>query len=71
MPSSKKSPSDLVACFDEHRAIVPRAVHKQMFGYPRWVFGGNMFMCLIDYLVLRLSEPDRAELSPLPHLFAC
>jgi hypothetical protein len=34
-----------------------------MFGYPSCVLGGNMFMSLFqDSLILRLSEPDRAQI---------
>lgn len=31
-----------------------------MLGYPTCVLGGNMFMGLDDYLIVRLSETDRA-----------
>jgi TfoX/Sxy family transcriptional regulator of competence genes len=57
-----KPPPALVSRFDELASLVGDADRKQMFGYPTCVLGGNMFMGLHeDKLVLRLSEPDRAE----------
>jgi TfoX/Sxy family transcriptional regulator of competence genes len=61
-PTFRKSPPGLVARFTELAAELPAASGKQMFGYPTLVTGGNMFMGLHqDALILRLSEPDRAE----------
>ena len=62
-PSLTKSPPGLVMRFDELAALVPDAKRRPMFGYPSCVLGGNMFMSLFrDRLVLRLSEPDRAQI---------
>jgi hypothetical protein len=63
-PSFSKSPPELVARFDELAALVPDATRRPMFGYPSCTLGGNMFMSLFkDRLVLRLSEPDRVEIT--------
>lgn len=64
MPSFAKAPPELVARFDELAALVPDATRRQMFGYPSCVLGGNMFMALhTDRMILRLSEPDRREIT--------
>ncbi|MDQ6947885.1 MAG: TfoX/Sxy family protein [Actinomycetota bacterium] len=64
MPDFKKSPPELMTRFEELVALVPAATTKQMFGYPTCVLGGNMFMGLHDdYLILRLSEADRAAFA--------
>jgi TfoX N-terminal domain len=61
-PTFRKSPPELVARFTELAARVPDATGKQMFGHPTMVTGGNISLCLHqDALILRLSEPDRAE----------
>jgi TfoX/Sxy family transcriptional regulator of competence genes len=62
MPGLEKSPLELVARFEELVGLVPEATARPMFGYRSLVTGGNMFMSLFDdYLVLRLSEQDRAN----------
>src|SRR5262249_50891491 len=62
MPTFRKSPPELVARFDELASLAGDADRKQMFGYPTCVLRGNMFMGLHeDSLILRLAEPDPAD----------
>lgn len=62
MPTFRKSPPELVARFSELAELAGEADRKQMFGYPTCVLNGNMFLGLHeDSLIMRLSEPDRAE----------
>jgi TfoX/Sxy family transcriptional regulator of competence genes len=62
MPDFRKSPSELVARFDELVPLAGDADRKLMFGYPVCVLRGNMFMGLhADSLFLRLGDADRAE----------
>jgi TfoX N-terminal domain len=61
-PSFDKSPTQLVARFEELSALVPDATRRPMFGYPSCVLRGHMFMSLFgDRLVLRLGEDDRRD----------
>ncbi|MDP9265815.1 MAG: TfoX/Sxy family protein [Chloroflexota bacterium] len=59
----KKSPPELIANFDRAAPDDPRVTRKPMFGYPALFVNGNMFAGTFqDKVVVRLAEPDRAEL---------
>src|SRR3989304_1761918 len=69
MPKFEKSAPELVARFAAamERNAAPDVTQRQMFGYPcAWV-GGNMLTGLFaEQWWVRLSEPDRDALLPLP-----
>ena len=59
----KKAPPELVALFDAVLSAEPRAERRAMFGYPAAFVNGNMVTGLHqDDWMVRLAEPDRAEL---------
>lgn len=63
MPGFRKPQPELVERFDELASLV-EADRKLIFGSPACVLHGNMFTALHDdYLILRLSEADRAEMT--------
>jgi TfoX/Sxy family transcriptional regulator of competence genes len=67
MPSFEKSPPELVARFDAAAPRFPEAQRRKMFGYPALFVGGNLVTGLFaDSWMIRLAEPDLAELLALP-----
>jgi TfoX/Sxy family transcriptional regulator of competence genes len=67
MPSFEKSPAELVARFDAVAPRFPEAQRRKMFGYPALFVGGNLVTGLFaDTWMIRLAEPDLAELLALP-----
>jgi len=67
MPSFEKSPPELVARFDAAAPRFPEAQRRKMFGYPALFVGGNLITGLFaDTWMIRLAEPDLAELLGLP-----
>jgi TfoX/Sxy family transcriptional regulator of competence genes len=67
MPSFEKSPPELVARFDAVAERFPEAQRRKMFGYPALFVGGNLVTGLFaDAWMIRLPEPDLAELLELP-----
>jgi TfoX/Sxy family transcriptional regulator of competence genes len=67
MPSFEKSPPELVARFDAAAPRFPEAQRRKMFGYPALFVGGNLVTGLFaDTWMIRLAEPDLAELLALP-----
>ena len=62
----RKSPEELIQKFGELVPRDPRVEQRKMFGYPAAFACGNMFMGLHqENLILRLPEPQRAELLSL------
>ena len=63
MSKWRPAPPELVALFDRVHAQLPAAAERRkMFGYPCAFVTGRMFLGLHqENMVLRLSEPDRAE----------
>jgi TfoX/Sxy family transcriptional regulator of competence genes len=67
MPPFEKSPPELVARFDAAAPRFPEAQRRKMFGYPALFVGGNLVTGLFaDTWMIRLAEPDLAELLTLP-----
>jgi len=67
MPAFSKSPPALVERFGTVAARHPEAQPRQMFGYPALFVGGNLTTSLFrDRWVIRLPDPDRAEVLALP-----
>lgn len=67
MPSFEKSPPELVARFDAVAERHPEAQRRKMFGYPALFVGGNLVTGLFaDTWMIRLADPDLAELLELP-----
>jgi TfoX/Sxy family transcriptional regulator of competence genes len=67
MPSFEKSPAELVARFDAAAPRFPEAQRRKMFGYPALFVGGNLVTGLFaDTWMIRLADPDLAELLALP-----
>jgi TfoX/Sxy family transcriptional regulator of competence genes len=63
MPAFTKSPPELVERFSSLLDRFPGADRRKMFGYPGAFVGGNMATGLFrDTWIVRLAEPDRAEL---------
>lgn len=57
-----RTPHDLVDTFDMLVPEAPDITSRRMFGYPSRFMNGNLFTGLHgDYMILRLSENDRAE----------
>lgn len=67
MPAFEKSPPELIDRFDTVAARFPEAQRRKMFGYPALFTGGNLVTGLFaDRWMIRLPDPDRAELLELP-----
>ncbi len=61
-----KSPPTLIEAFDKALPDDPRVDRRKMFGYPCAFVNGNMFTGLHQHdLIVRLDEPERAELMEL------
>ena len=55
----QKSPPELEKAFADVFPDDPRAVKRQMFGFPSGVVNGNMFGGLFEqFIVLRLAQAD-------------
>jgi len=62
-PSWKKSPPELIEAFGAVAGRYQDLELRKMFGYPAAFLGGNMATCLHEERwIVRLAEPDRAEL---------
>jgi TfoX/Sxy family transcriptional regulator of competence genes len=58
----EKSPQWLIDLFNAQLTEVPGLMPRQMFGYPAGFVNGNMATGLFkEWIVVRLSEEDRAE----------
>jgi TfoX/Sxy family transcriptional regulator of competence genes len=67
MPSFEKSPSALVARFDDMASRFEGAQRRKMFGYPALFVGGNLATGLFaDTWMVRLSPADLETLLRLP-----
>jgi TfoX/Sxy family transcriptional regulator of competence genes len=67
MPPLEKSPPELIARFDAVAERHPNAERRKMFGYPALFVGGNLVTGLFAHSwMIRLPEPDLAELLALP-----
>jgi hypothetical protein len=67
MPDFSKSPPELVAAFGAALERFPETERRQMFGYPAAFVNGNLWTSLHNAnWVVRLPDPDRAELLAIP-----
>ena len=63
-PEFRRAPAALVAAFQRAVAGMPGITTRPMFGYSATFVTGKMFAAWFqDFLVLRLSADDRAELE--------
>lgn len=67
MPKFTPPPGEVVRAFDEALAGIPLIERRKMFGYPCAFVRGQMLCGVFaDRIMLRLSDPDRAEYLELP-----
>ncbi len=67
MPTSSKSPPELVERFEAITSQVTGVERRQMFGYPALFVGGYHVTGLHEATwVVRLAESDRADLLAIP-----
>jgi TfoX/Sxy family transcriptional regulator of competence genes len=67
MPEFTPAPESVVRAFDEAVAAIPSIERRKMFGYPCAFVRGQMLCGVFaDRIMLRLSDPDRAEYLALP-----